>query len=240
MLNDTSPPLPRAVVLLSGGLDSATALALAVRAGTPCVSLSVDYSQRHRAELDAARAVARSLGVARHVIVPLDLRPVGGSALTADIDVPKDRLGGSPALADIPLTYVPARNMLLLSLAVGLAEVVGADQVHIGVNQIDYSGYPDCREEFIRAFEHAARLGTKAGTADARPIRIVAPLVHMTKRQIIEAGQDAGLDFSLTLSCYDPVRRDGEVLACGRCDSCHLRREGFREARLSDPTRYAS
>lgn len=228
---------------MSGGLDSATVLALALHAGLDCVALSIDYGQRHRVELDAAARVARSLGVTHHTIVGLDLRAIGGSALTADIDVPKSR-ASLESTSEIPVTYVPARNMIMLALAVGLAEVVHAAEVHIGVNQLDYSGYPDCRDEFIRAFEHAAQLGTKVGAHDHRPIRIVSPLVHMTKAQIIRAGAALNLDYSLTLSCYDPVfdrpESHGEPLACGRCDSCRLRREGFAQAGVPDPTRYAA
>jgi len=232
-----------ALILLSGGLDSATALAVARKSGAACHALSIDYGQRHRVELDAAKRVAASLGVASHVIVPLDLRAIGGSALTASIDVPKDRTEAEASVG-IPVTYVPARNMVFLSLAAGLAEVVGASEIYIGVNQRDYSGYPDCREEFIRAFERAMQLGTKAGTEDERPIRIVSPLVHLGKAEIIRLGVSLGVDFSLTISCYDPeVQTRGTesiALSCGRCDSCRLRRNGFEDAGVPDPTPYVS
>ncbi|MBC7772698.1 MAG: 7-cyano-7-deazaguanine synthase QueC [Pyrinomonadaceae bacterium] len=236
------------VVLLSGGLDSATALAIARQRHTLCHALSIDYGQRHRVELDAAQRVAASIGVAGHVVVPMDLRGIGGSALTSDTAVPKDRSehdlshGQDGCGGAIPITYVPARNMVFLSLAMGFAEVVKARDVYIGVNQLDYSGYPDCREEFIRAFEHAAQLGTKAGTEDEQAIRIQSPLVHMTKAEIIRLGTSLGVDFSLTISCYDPVVRSGhpasQALACGRCDACQLRRRGFQDAGVADPTQY--
>lgn len=224
-----------AIVLLSGGLDSAVTLALARSQGKSCVALSVDYGQRHRDELDSAGRVAASLGAARHVTVRMDLRAVGGSALTADIAVPKDR-GADALAAGVPVTYVPARNMVFLSLAAGLAESVGAGEVVIGVNAVDYSGYPDCREEFIRAFEHAAGLGTRAGDAGS-PLRIRAPLSGMSKAEIIRLGASLGVDFGLTRSCYDPA---GSGLACGRCDACVIRARGFVDARVTDPTRYAA
>lgn len=219
-----------AVVLLSGGLDSATVLALARREGRVCHCLSFDYGQRHRHELEAARRVAASQGVEAPVVMPLNLRLFGGSALTDDILVP--RAGRSKG---IPVTYVPARNLVFLSLATGLAEVVGATEVWIGVNAIDYSGYPDCRPAFIEAFEKAANLGTKVGVSGA-PTRVRAPLITLSKAEIIRQGAALGVDYALTHSCYDP---DEQGRACGRCDSCVLRRRGFEGAGLPDPTVYA-
>ncbi len=224
---------PKAVVLLSGGLDSSTVLAMAMAQGFTPVCLMVQYGQRHAVELERGRAVARAMGVEDVRVVELDLRSIGGSALTADIAVPKDRPADQLAHG-IPVTYVPARNALFLSLALGLAEVVGALDIFIGVNAVDYSGYPDCRPEFIRAFESLAALATKAGVEGAR-FRIHAPLSGMTKADIIRAGAKLGVDHSLTHSCYDPTP-DG--LACGRCDSCQLRKKGFQEAGVADPTRY--
>lgn len=224
----------KAVVLLSGGLDSSTCLGLARGQGFECVALTVAYGQRHAVEIEQARVVARAAGLKDHRVVTLDLRAIGGSALTADIAVPKHddvtQLGSG-----IPPTYVPARNTIFLGLALGLAEVVGARDLFIGVNAVDYSGYPDCRPEFIRAFEELANLATKAGVEGAR-FTIHAPLSGMTKADIIRAGVAAGVDYSVTHSCYDPAA-DGA--ACGRCDSCLLRRKGFEEAGVSDPTRYA-
>jgi 7-cyano-7-deazaguanine synthase len=220
----------RAVVLLSGGLDSATAAAWAQHAGFEVIALSVDYGQRQLAELDAARRVAAHLGIRDHRVLRLDMRTIGGSALTADIEVPKDR---SEIGSDVPITYVPARNTVLLALLTGLAEVVGANDLVIGVNAIDYSGYPDCRPEFLRAFEHVARLGTRAGAAGAH-FAIHAPLLHLSKAGIIRLGVDLGVDYSLTLSCYDPE----DSVHCGRCDACRLRRAGFVSAGVVDPTRY--
>jgi 7-cyano-7-deazaguanine synthase len=218
-----------AVVLLSGGLDSATALAIARARGLRCHALSVDYGQRHGAELDAARAVAAQLGAAAHTIVPLDLRAIGGSALTdTAIDVPEAPTDG------IPVTYVPARNTLFLALALGLAEVADAEQIVIGVNALDYSGYPDCRPEFIHAFQQLARVATKAGTEGRAP-EIQAPLIDLSKAEIIRRGTELGVDYSLTVSCY---QADAQGRACGRCDSCRLRADGFRAAGLPDPTRY--
>jgi 7-cyano-7-deazaguanine synthase len=221
-----------AVVLLSGGLDSTTCLALAKQQGFSPVALAVSYGQRHAVELEKARKVAASMGVTDFRIVSLSLREIGGSALTADIEVPKDRAEKEMA-GQIPVTYVPARNTVFLALALGLAEVVKATDIFIGVNAVDYSGYPDCRPEFIRAFESLAQLATRAGVEGAR-FTIHAPLSGMTKADIIRAGVAAGVDYSLTHSCYDPV---GE-LACGRCDSCLLRRKGFADAGVKDPTRY--
>lgn len=224
--------MKRAVVLLSGGLDSTTCLAIAKQQGFTPVCLAISYGQRHAVELERARTVATAMGVTDFRIVSLSLREIGGSALTADIDVPKDREEKAMA-GEIPATYVPARNTVFLSLALGLAEVVGATDIFIGVNAVDYSGYPDCRPEFIRAFEALAQLATKAGVQGAR-FTIHAPLSGMGKADIIRAGIAAGVDYGLTHSCYDPV---GD-LACGRCDSCLLRRKGFAEAGVNDPTRY--
>jgi 7-cyano-7-deazaguanine synthase len=224
-----------AVVLLSGGLDSATALAVAQRDGFRCHALSIAYGQRHTAELDAARRVAQSLGVADHRVLTLDLRAIGGSALTADLAVPKDRSEEEMAQG-IPITYVPARNTVFLALALGWAEVLGSFDIYMGVNAVDYSGYPDCRPEFVSAFEALAQLATKAGVEQRGRFRIHAPLIHLTKAEIIGLGTSLGVDYSLTHSCYDPSP-DG--LACGRCDSCVIRRTGFAAAGVSDPTRYA-
>lgn len=224
----------KAVILLSGGLDSATCLGLARKQGFECVALTISYGQRHRVEVDRAAVVARSFGVADHRVVAMDLRAIGGSALTDDIAVPKHD-DASELGSGIPPTYVPARNTIFLGLALGLAEVVGAADIFIGVNAVDYSGYPDCRPEFIRAFEAMADLATKAGV-EGRHFTIHAPLSGLKKAEIIRAGLEAGVDFSLTHSCYDP-RSDGA--ACGRCDSCLLRRKGFEEAQVADPTRYA-
>ncbi len=226
-----------AVVLLSGGLDSATALAVARRDGFECCTLAFDYGQRHRHELAAAERVSRALGAREHRVVAIDLRAIGGSALTAGMDVPKDR-DANEMSGGIPITYVPARNLVFLSIAAGLAEVVEAREIFIGVNAVDYSGYPDCRPEFIEAFEGAANLGTKVGV-EGRGLHVRAPLVMLSKAAIIRLGVSLGVDYGLTHSCYDPIVRGGEVLACGRCDSCVLRREGFAAADVADPTRYA-
>lgn len=229
----SEPPRPRAVVLLSGGLDSATALACCARDGFEAHALAIDYGQRHRRELDAARAVADAGGASSFRIVSIDLRQIGGSALTDAIDVPKGD-PGSPVDAGIPVTYVPARNLTLLSIALGQAETLGARAIYVGVNAVDYSGYPDCRPEFVRAFEAVARLATKAGVEGA-PIEVRAPLIDLTKAQIITLGVSLGVDYALTHSCYDP---DAEGRACGRCDSCRLRAAGFAGAGVPDPTRY--
>ena len=223
----------KAVVLLSGGLDSTTVLAMAKADGFEPVCLAVSYGQRHAVELDRARRVTQAMGVKDFRLVTVDLRQVGGSALTADIEVPKDRPEGELSHG-IPITYVPARNALFLSLALGLAEVVGASVIYIGVNAVDYSGYPDCRPEFIRAFEQMATLATKAGVEGTR-FQVHAPLSGMTKADIIRAGVKLGVDYSMTHSCYDP---DPEGRACGRCDSCVLRRRGFEQAGVPDPTPY--
>ena len=222
------------MVLLSGGLDSATCLALARADGFDPACLLVQYGQRHAVELERARVVARAQGVSEVRVVTIDLRAIGGSALTADVPVPKDRPAGERS-EGIPVTYVPARNTVFLALALGLAETLGATDVYIGVNAVDYSGYPDCRPEFIRAFEVLANLATRAGVEGAR-FHIHAPLSGMTKVEIIRTGMRLGVDYALTHSCYDP---DGEGRACGRCDSCLIRREGFRAAGVPDPTVYA-
>lgn len=223
-----------AIVLLSGGLDSATVAAIAITEGFEIHALSFSYGQRHSFELEAARRVAESLGAADHRIATIDLRVFGGSALTADIAVPKGR--SSAEMADgIPITYVPARNTIFLSFALAWAEVVGSSDIFIGVNALDYSGYPDCRPEFIRAFEQMANLATKAGVEGRQNLKIHAPLMHMTKAQIIRKGMDLGVDYSLTSSCYDPSP-DGKP--CGQCDSCFLRRKGFQENGLKDPLPY--
>lgn len=226
--------MKKAVCLLSGGLDSATAMACARRDGFETYALTFDYGQRHRVELDAAARVARHLGAAEHRLFRIDLRAFGGSALTADIDVPKNRpSAGIPR--EIPVTYVPARNTVFLSIALAWAEVLGSSDIYIGVNAVDYSGYPDCRPEFIRAFERMANLATKAGVEGRQRLHIHTPLIHLTKAGIIRLGTELGVDYSLTHSCYDPV----EGLACGHCDSCLLRRAGFAEAGVPDPLRYA-
>ncbi len=220
----------RAVVLLSGGLDSATVLAMAKRDGRACHALSFLYGQRHEIELAAARRVAASMGVEEHIVFPIDLRLFGGSALTGDLAVPKDAVGAP----GIPVTYVPARNTIFLAVALGLAEARGAEEIWIGVNAVDFSGYPDCRPEFIDAFQRVIVAGTRSGVERGEP-RIVAPLLTMTKGDIIRRGVALGVDYSLTHSCYDP---DAEGRACGHCDSCVLRSRGFRDAGVPDPTAY--
>lgn len=219
-----------AIVLVSGGLDSMISAALAREAGHRLFALSFDYNQRHQVELAAARRIAAALGAERHVVMPMDLRAFGGSALTADIDVPKEGVGD-----DIPVTYVPARNTIFLSLALGWAEAAGARDIYIGVNALDYSGYPDCRPEFIEGFERLAELATKAGV-EGEPFHIRAPLQHMTKADIVREGTRLGLDMGMSWSCYDPA--PGGV-HCGLCDSCRLRSKGFEEAGIPDPTQYA-
>jgi 7-cyano-7-deazaguanine synthase len=223
-----------AVVLLSGGLDSTTTAAIARAGGFDLYALTVDYGQRHRFELDAAARVVAWLGARRHVVLEVDLGQLGGSALTAKIAVPKDR-SGSEMGQGIPITYVPARNTVLLSLALGYAEVVGAADIFLGVNAIDYSGYPDCRPEYIAAFQHMANLATKAGVEGRLAFQIHTPLVHMSKAQIVARGMELGVDYSLTHSCYDP---DPTGVSCGHCDACQLRLKGFAEAGLSDPLSY--
>jgi 7-cyano-7-deazaguanine synthase len=221
----------RAVVLVSGGLDSATALAEARGAGFECYAMSFHYGQRHRQELKAAERVCSSLGVVKHVVIDLNLRAIGGSALTADVDVPKHRDEATMS-AGIPVTYVPARNTVFLSIALGWAETLGAFDLFIGVNAVDYSGYPDCRPEFIRAFETLANLATQAGVEGKGSFRIHAPLIRLTKAEIIRRGLELGVDFGVTHSCYDP---SPEGRPCGACDSCVLRAKGFAEAGLNDP-----
>src|SRR5215468_10358179 len=226
----------KAVVLLSGGLDSATALAVARHEGFACHALTIAYGQRHAIELAAARRVAEAQGAVEHRVMNLDLRAFGGSALTDAIPVPRDRPEEEMS-AGIPSTYVPARNTIFLSLALGWAEVLGSFDVFMGVNAIDYSGYPDCRPEFVAAFERLANLATKAGVEGKGAFRIHAPLVQLRKAEIIRLGQSLGVDYSLTHSCYDPAP-DGA--ACGHCDACQLRRAGFEAAGVPDPTRYVS
>ncbi len=225
-----------AVVLLSGGVDSTTTLAIALDEGFNVFALSFDYGQRHRHELDAARAVADALGVTKHVVTTIDLRALGGSALTDDIEVPKGR--AADEIDDgIPITYVPARNTIFLSHALAWAEVLWSSDIFIGVNALDYSGYPDCRPEYIEAFVRMANLATKASVEGGNQLAIRTPLIELSKAQIIRRGLDLGVDYGLTWSCYDP---DESNVACGDCDSCVLRMKGFREAGASDPIRYRS
>ncbi|QEL13365.1 7-cyano-7-deazaguanine synthase QueC [Limnoglobus roseus] len=226
--------MARAVVLLSGGLDSTTTLAVAKDQGYELYALSVDYGQRHKVELARAATVARQFGVANHRTVTLDLRAIGGSALTADVAVPKDRTDAAMGHG-VPITYVPARNTILLGVALGYAETVGAFDLFIGANVLDYSGYPDCRPEFLTAFESLANLATKAGVEGTGRFRVHAPLLKLTKAEIIREGTRLGVDFGQTLSCYDP---DAAGKACGHCDSCLLRKKGFAEAGVPDPTAY--
>jgi 7-cyano-7-deazaguanine synthase len=228
--------MKRAVVLASGGLDSSTVIALARKQDFEIYALSFDYGQRHRLEIEAARRVLKSLGILHHVIAKIDLRVFGGSALTSDIEVPKSR-DPNVISSEIPVTYVPARNTVFLSFALAWCEVLNAQDIFIGVNAVDYSGYPDCRPEFLEAFERLANLATKAGVEGKAQFKIHAPLLHMTKAQIIRAGMNAGVDLSLTHSCYDPTP---EGLACGDCDSCILRKRGFQEAGIPDSTVYKS
>ena len=219
----------KAVVLISGGLDSTTVLAMARQQGYECYTLSFDYGQRHRVELLAAERTSTAMGAVEHKVVCLDLRSIGGSALTdMSIDVPEEETSG------IPITYVPARNTIFLSIALGWAEVLNADKIFVGVNAVDYSGYPDCRPEYISAFEIMANLATKSGV-EGQKLTIEAPLIHMSKSEIIQAGGALGVDYSLTVSCY---QADQQGRACGKCDSCRLRRQGFIEAGLPDPTLY--
>ena len=228
-------PSPPAVVLLSGGLDSATVLAISRFEGFTPYALSFRYGQRHAIELAAAERVAKSQGVARHVTIELDLRTFGGSALTSDVDVPKhataDEIG-----SDIPITYVPARNTIFLSFALAFAETIGSGDIFLGVNALDYSGYPDCRSEYIAAYQAMANLATKAAVQGRQQVSIHTPLIHLTKAQIIRRGLDLGVDYSLTSSCYDP---DASGTACGQCDSCLLRLKGFAECGVQDPIRYS-
>ena len=229
-MNTSNAPKQRAVVLVSGGLDSATTLAIAREQGLACYAMSVEYGQRHRAELDAAVRVAKALGAVEHRVMRIDLGGIGGSALTdTSIAVPE-----SPQIG-IPITYVPARNTLMLALALGWAEVLQASNLFIGVNAVDYSGYPDCRPAFIEAFERVAKLATRAGAEGTMTFKIATPLIDLTKAQIVRRGIELGVDFSLTVSCY---QADSEGRACGHCDSCRLRRDGFKAAGVPDPTRY--
>lgn len=222
---------PKAVVLVSGGLDSATALAVAKSQGFACYALSFDYGQRHRCELEAARRTCEQGGVEDHAVIALDLRRFGGSALTADVDVPKDRPADEMETG-IPITYVPARNTVFLSIALGWAEVLGAFDLFVGVNAVDYSGYPDCRPEFIQAFTQLANVATKAGVEGTGKFRVHAPLVELTKAEIIQLGLKLGVDYSLTHSCYDPLPNG---TPCGHCDSCQIRAQGFAAAGTVDP-----
>jgi len=224
----------KAVVLSSGGLDSTTVMAIAKHKGFELYSLSFDYGQRHFLELEAARKVAETFGVQEHMVINIDLKKIGGSALTDNIEVPKAKTEESMA-AEIPVTYVPARNTIFLSYALAWAEVLQSSDIFIGVNAIDYSGYPDCRPEYIDAFQRMANLATKAGVQGITQIKIQTPLINMTKAQIIQKGIELGIDYALTHSCYDPTPQG---LACSRCDSCLLRKKGFKDAGISDPTRY--
>lgn len=234
---DRSPSSrPPAVVLLSGGLDSATVLAVAVAQGYAAHALTFRYGQRHEHELQAAARVARTLGASAHSVLDIDLRAIGGSALTdASIAVPKDR-SAHELTHGVPVTYVPARNTIFLAIALGLAEVIQAQDIFIGVNALDYSGYPDCRPEFVTAFEHLANVATAAATDGGTRLRIRAPLQHLTKREIIQLGILHGVDYAITSSCYDPAPAGD---ACGHCDACQLRHKGFRDAGITDPTTYA-
>ena len=220
-----------AVLLLSGGLDSSTVLAIAQHQGYDVYAMTFRYGQRHQAEIEAAKQIAAKAGVKQHVIAEIDLRIFGGSALTADIDVPKHAASEKPAAGEIPITYVPARNTIFLSFALAWAEVLGASDIFIGVNAIDYSGYPDCRPEFIAAYERMANLATKAGVEGAK-LRIHTPLINLSKAEIIKKGVALEVDYGLTISCYDPSANGS---ACGACDACVLRREGFRQAGIPDP-----
>jgi len=222
----------KAIILLSGGMDSATILAMAIGQEYECHCLSFRYGQRAQAELKAAKAVAKTLSAISHKIIDIDLGAFGGSALTDDIEVPKGR---TEFVDEIPVTYVPARNTVFLSFALAYLDVIGADAIFIGVNALDYSGYPDCRPDYIEAYGNMANLATKRGVEGRQPIKIEAPLLHMTKAEIIKAGLELGVDYSQTLSCYDP---DDKGLACGECDACILRRKGFEEAGIPDPTTY--
>jgi len=224
----------RAVVLLSGGLDSATTLAVARSRGIECHTLALDYGQRHGTELAAAENISRTLNAAAHRVVSIDLRAIGGSALTAGIEVPEANRPSAARSSTIPVTYVPARNTVMLSIAMGLAETLAAGEIHIGVNAVDYSGYPDCRPQFIAAFQDLARVATRRGLHGGST-EIITPLIHLTKAEIIRLGTDLELDYGMTVSCY---QADDRGRACGRCDSCAIRREGFITAGLPDPTRY--
>ena len=226
--------IPKAVVLSSGGLDSTTVMAIAKHAGFAIYSLSFDYGQRHAFELESARKVAKAFGAQEHLVINIDLKKIGGSALTDDIDVPKTGTEASRA-EGIPVTYVPARNTIFLAYALAWAEVLQSSDIFLGVNAIDYSGYPDCRPEYIEAFERMANLATKAALQGITQTKIRTPLIHMTKAQIIQKGIELGVDYSLTHSCYDPTPQG---LACGRCDSCILRLKGFKATGMADPAKY--
>lgn len=227
--------MKKAIVLLSGGLDSATVLAIAKNLGFELYALSFCYGQRHEIELASAKKIAGNFNVKEHKIAKIDLRIFGGSALTDEIEVPKSATGS----ANIPITYVPARNTIFLSYALAYAEVVEAFDIFIGVNAVDYSGYPDCRPNFIQAFEKLAKLATAAGIKENGKFRIHAPLISMSKKEIIETGTKLGVDYSKTHSCYDPIRKNKKIYACGRCDSCRFRLNGFAEAKIADPLKYA-
>jgi 7-cyano-7-deazaguanine synthase len=227
--------MKKAVILLSGGLDSATCLAIAIDSGFSPYALSFRYGQRHEFELDSAKAVSKSMGVEEHVILDIDLRAFGGSALTDDIEVPKDRDEANIA-NEIPVTYVPARNTIFLSFGLAYAETLGANDIFIGVNALDYSGYPDCRPQYIASFQHMANLATKAGVEGDSPINICTPLIDLTKSDIIKTGLNLNVDYGLTHSCYDP---DQNGYSCGHCDACNLRIRGFEKIGLSDPLKYS-
>jgi 7-cyano-7-deazaguanine synthase len=232
--SNSMPDLPRAVVLLSGGLDSTTVLAIAQQDGFEVYALSFDYGQRHAVELQAARRVAQHYRVAQHVVVPINLRIFGGSALTSDMAVPRDR-PMTDLTHDIPTTYVPARNTIFLSIALAWAEVLACSDIYMGVNALDYSGYPDCRPEYIEAYERMANLATKSGVEGRQRLKIHTPLIQWTKAQIIQRGLELGVDYGLTSTCYDPAPAG---TPCGHCDACQLRRKGFAESGLADPLRY--
>ena len=227
--------MKKAVILLSGGLDSATCLAIAIDSGFSTYALSFRYGQRHEFELDSAKAVSKSMGVEEHVILDIDLRAFGGSALTDDIEVPKDR-DEANITNEIPVTYVPARNTIFLSFGLAYAETLGANDIFIGVNALDYSGYPDCRPQYIASFQHMANLATKAGVEGESPINIRTPLINLTKSDIIKTGLNLNVDYGLTHSCYDP---DQNGYSCGHCDACNLRIRGFEKIGLSDPLKYS-
>ena len=225
----------KCIVLLSGGLDSTTCLAVATAKGYECYTMAVDYGQRHRSELMAAQRVSTHFGARQHKVIKIDLRAIGGSALTADIDVPDhDALVEEQNEQDIPITYVPARNTIFLSIALGYAETIGANDMFIGVNAVDYSGYPDCRNEFIQSFQNMANLATKA-QIQGQKFSIHTPLIDLSKAQIIQLGQSLGVDYGITVSCYNA---DAQGRACGECDSCYYRKQGFTDAQLADPTHY--
>jgi len=234
MAHKNDKPMKKAVVLLSGGIDSATTLAMARYTGFVIYALSFRYGQRHMIELEAAKQIAQRNAVQQHLIVDIDLRRIGGSALTGDLPVPKSRNIDDMG-RDVPITYVPARNTIFLSYALAWAEVIGSCDIFIGVNELDYSGYPDCRPEFIESYERMANLATRAGVEGKQKLTVHAPLLHLSKAQIIRKGIELGVDYSLTHSCYDP---DGEGAACGQCDSCLLRLKGFHDAGLCDPVKY--